>query len=296
MKPYCIIGQNYSINNDIVKQYCTDKINYTQKIFPDGERYIRILDTDKISEKDVVLINTLYPRQNDSFIETLFLIDALRKTPVKRLITIIPYLAYSRQDKQFLPGEPISAEIIIKSIRLAGADQLIVIDIHNPESLKSFNGCAINVLVSDILVKKALEYVDNPIIIAPDKGALGRVKYAAEKHSLEYDYLIKSRDRNTGEVSMSPKELKVHNRDVVIVDDIISTGGTIALAVKQIKKQGAREVIVAATHGLMIGNALEKIKNAGVEKIILGNTLGIKHNDNIIEYVEVLDKAFKLLN
>ena len=296
MKPYCIIGQNYRVDEEVIKEYCLDIINYTQKMFPDGEKYVRILDTEKITGKDIVLINTLYPRQNDSFIETLFLIDALRRTFVRKLVVIIPYLAYSRQDKQFLPGEPVSAEVIIKSIREAGADQLVVIDAHNPQSLKSFNGCAINVLVSDILVKKALEYVENPIILAPDKGALKRVEYAAVKHGLEYDYLIKSRDRITGEVSMTPKELNVHGRDVVIVDDIISTGGTIALATKHVKKQGARKVVVAASHGLMIGNALEKIKGAGVEKIILGNTLGIKHSDNIIEYVEVLGKAFELLS
>ncbi len=296
MKPYCIIGQNYRVDEEVIKKYCLDRINYAQKMFPDGEKYVRILDIDKITGKDVVLINTLYPRQNDSFIETLFLIDALRRTSVRKLVVIIPYLAYSRQDKQFLPGEPVSAEVIIKSIREAGADQLVVIDAHNPQSLKSFNGCTINVLVSDILVKKALEYVENPIILAPDKGALKRVEYAAEKHGLEYDYLIKSRDRITGEVSMTPKELNVHGRDVVLIDDIISTGGTIALATKHVKKQGARKVVVAASHGLMVGNALEKIKGAGVEKIILGNTLGIKHSDNIIEYVEVLGKAFELLS
>jgi len=296
MKPYCIIGQNYRVDKEMIKEYCSDRINYIQKIFPDGEKYVRILDTDKITGKDVVLINTLYPRQNDSFIETLFLIDSLRRTFVRKLIVIIPYLAYSRQDKQFLPGEPVSAEVIIKSIREAGADQLVVIDAHNPQSLRSFNGCTINVLVSDILVNKALEYVENPIVLAPDKGALKRVEYAAVKYGLEYDYLVKSRDRITGEISMTSKELNVHERDVIIVDDIISTGGTIALAIRHVKKQGARKVVVAASHGLMVGNALEKIKGAGVEKIILGNTLGIKHNDSTIEYVEVLGKALELLS
>ncbi|MCD6195326.1 MAG: ribose-phosphate diphosphokinase [Staphylothermus sp.] len=296
MKPYCIIGQNYRVDKEMIKEYCSDRINYIQKIFPDGEKYVRILDTDKITGKDVVLINTLYPRQNDSFIETLFLIDSLRRTFVRKLVVIIPYLAYSRQDKQFLPGEPVSAEVIIKSIREAGADQLVVIDAHNPQSLRSFNGCTINVLVSDILVNKALEYVENPIVLAPDKGALKRVEYAAVKYGLEYDYLVKSRDRITGEISMTSKELNVHERDVIIVDDIISTGGTIALAIRHVKKQGARKVVVAASHGLMVGNALEKIKGAGVEKIILGNTLGIKHNDSTIEYVEVLGKALELLS
>jgi ribose-phosphate pyrophosphokinase len=283
-----IIGKNYSVYGDsYVSATGFKHVGIFSKIFPDGEHYIRISDPEAIRNDKVLIINTMYPRQNDSLLETLMLIDAARRAGAREITVLITYLAYARQDKVFLNGEPITAEIVVKSIRMCDADSLAVIDIHNPETLRVFNGKSTNILVSDILVEKAIEYLEKPIIIAPDKGALGRARYAAEKLGLEYDYLVKSRDRITGEVSLSPKEVNVEDRDVVIVDDIISTGGTIALAAKTLYSKGARRIVVAATHGLLIGNALDKIRSSKVMKIYLANTLGVKHADPYIEVVDV---------
>lgn len=287
-----IAGKNYET---FAEKYASllgyELVDIQTKIFPDGEYYVRIKKPESISGNKVVIINTMYPRQNDSLLETLMLIDAARRSGAKDIVVIIPYLAYARQDKVFLEGEPVTASIVVKIIRTIGANALVVVDIHSVKTLEDFNGKTLNILVSDKLVEKALSILNDPIVIAPDKGALHRARYAAERHGLEYDYLIKKRDRITGEISMMPKELRIDGRDIVIIDDIISTGGTIANATRILRSHGARKIVVAATHGLFIGNAFEKIRSAGVEKIYVANTLGITHKEPLIETVDVSEKV-----
>ncbi|WP_244372362.1 ribose-phosphate diphosphokinase [Staphylothermus marinus] len=287
-----IAGKNYET---FAEKYASllgyELVDIQTKIFPDGEYYVRIKKPELISGNKVVIINTMYPRQNDSLLETLMLIDAARRSGAKDIVVIIPYLAYARQDKVFLEGEPVTASIVVKMIRTIGANALVVVDIHSVKTLEDFNGKTLNILVSDELVEKALSILNDPIVIAPDKGALHRARYAAERHGLEYDYLIKKRDRITGEISMMPKELRIDGRDIVIIDDIISTGGTIANATRILRSHGARKIVVAATHGLFIGNAFEKIRSAGVEKIYVANTLGITHKEPLIETVDVSEKV-----
>jgi len=291
MSVHLVVGSNYINQGELLaSKLGAEILGIHRKVFPDGELYVRISKPEKIREKVVIVANTLYPRQNDSLIETLLLIDAVKRNNPSKIILVIPYIAYSRQDKLFLPGEPISAEVILKTLNHIGGEYLVTIDIHSPQTLESFNGSTENILVSDILVEKALKYVENPIVLAPDKGAIGRAKYAAEKHGLEYDYLVKQRDRITGEITMIPKEINVKNRDVIIVDDIISTGGTIATAAELMLKQGARKVVLAASHGLLIGNALDKIKASGAVKLLLANTLGTKYDDPLIEIVDTTRK------
>jgi ribose-phosphate pyrophosphokinase len=257
------------------------------KEFPDGEQYVRIENPDLLSSRTAVVVNTMYPGQDKSVMETLMLVDACLRAGAVDVKLVIPYLAYSRQDKLFLAGEPVSFSIVLKTLRHLGATGLVTVDSHNPDKLTEFQGRVVNLLVSDLLVQEALKYSSNPIVIAPDKGALKRAEHAAVKLGLRFDYLVKTRDRVTGQVSYQPREIRIGGEDIVIVDDIISTGGTIAESSKLLLEAGASSVIVAATHGLLIGNALEKIRAAGVRKVILANTLGLKIQDDLVEYADV---------
>ena len=257
------------------------------KEFPDGEQYVRIENPDLLSSRTAVVVNTMYPGQDKSVMETLMLVDACLRAGAVDVKLVIPYLAYSRQDKLFLAGEPVSFSIVLKTLRHLGATGLVTVDSHNPDKLTEFQGRVVNLLVSDLLVQEALKYSSNPIVIAPDKGALKRAEHAAVKLGLRFDYLVKTRDRITGQVSYQPREIRIGGEDIVIVDDIISTGGTIAESSKLLLEAGASSVIVAATHGLLIGNALEKIRAAGVRKVILANTLGLKIQDDLVEYADV---------
>ncbi|MET1160167.1 MAG: ribose-phosphate diphosphokinase [Thermoprotei archaeon] len=289
MKKYIVYGLNYEDEaRELGSLVNAEVLNVKHKIFPDGERYLRIEHAEKLSNSVAIVVNTMFPNQNDSLVETLMLINAARKANASKVIAVIPYLAYARQDKVFLSGEPVSAELVVKSLRMSGADVLITVDVHSPAILEHFDGIAVNLLVSRELVEKALEYLENPVVIAPDKGALERARYAAENLGLEYDYLVKHRDRETGIVKIEPKEASVSGRDVVIVDDIISTGGTIAEASKLLLSIGARKIVVAATHGLLVGSALDKLRKAGVYRVLLANTVGVKYEDPLVEYVDIL--------
>ncbi len=271
-------------------------IGLAYKRFPDGEIYVRLEKPSIISDSITILLNTMYPCQNDMFIETLFLLNTVKRYNPKRIILCVPYLAYARQDKEFLSGEAISGEVIVRSLLLTGADTLVVVDIHAPHLLEHFRGSTVNVLISDLLVGEALKSMNEPLVLAPDKGAVGRARYAAEKLGLEYDYLEKHRDRITGEITIKPKRLSVKDRDVIIVDDIISTGGTIAKASKIVVEQGARKVYVAASHALLIGDALNKIKRSGAKMIIAANTLAQKIDNNFIRYVDVIPRLKEVID
>ena len=290
-------GHNYTDEAkelaDVLDAY---HIGLAYKRFPDGEIYVRLEEPNIISGSITVLLNTMYPSQNDMFVETLFLLNAVKRYSPKRVILCVPYLAYARQDKEFLPGEAISGEAIVRSLSLTDADTLVVVDIHAPHLLEHFRGNTVNVLISDLLVGEALKLMNNPLVLAPDKGAVGRARYAAEKLGLEYDYLEKHRDRITGEITIKPKRLSVKSRDVIIVDDIISTGGTIAKASRIVLEQGARKVYVVASHALLIGDALNKIKRSGAEMIIAANTLAQKINDNFIRYVDVIPRLKEVID
>jgi len=257
------------------------------KKFPDGEQYVRIENPDLLSSRTAVVVNTMYPGQDKSVMETLMLVDACLRAGAVDVKLVIPYLAYSRQDKLFFAGEPVSFSIVLKTLRHLGATGLVTVDSHNPDRLTEFQGRVVNLLVSDLLVQEALKYSSNPIVIAPDEGALKRAKHAAVKLGLRFDYLVKTRDRITGQVSYQPRETRIMGEDIILVDDIISTGGTIAESSKLLLEAGASSVIVAATHGLLIGNALEKIRAASVRKVILANTLGLKIQDDLVEYADV---------
>lgn len=280
---------------ELAKRIGAEVLSIKYKVFPDGEKYIRIENSDKIRGETVIISNTMYPSQNDSFIETLMLINASIKANASKVIAYIPYIAYSRQDKVFLPGEPVSAEIILKTLYSMGVNCILTIDIHSDHLLKDIGKCFHNILVFDYLYNRVKHFLNDPVVIAPDKGALNRAKYLADKYGLQYDYLVKERDRVTGVITIQPREIVVNGRDVVIVDDIISTGGTVAEASRKLIEKGARRIVICASHGLLIGNAIDNIKKSGVLKIALANTLGVKFQDPLIEYIDVSEKVASVL-
>ncbi|MCC6013149.1 MAG: ribose-phosphate diphosphokinase [Candidatus Verstraetearchaeota archaeon] len=245
--------------------------NVEYKIFPDGESYVRIVDN---IEDDVVIVNTTYPNQDKRIIELFLLIDNLKDLGAKKIKVVVPYIAYARQDRRFREGEAISINTILKLIEKIGADEFITVDIHKEYSLntikiKTRNLNAIEV-IADYL--KNINF-NNPYVLAPDKGALERAKKLGEIMKCEYGYFEKYRDRISGAIKIEEVDIDFKNRDVIIVDDVISTGGTIAITAKIVKEKGARRVIATCTHALLVKDALEKIKSAGVDEIIATDTV-----------------------
>jgi ribose-phosphate pyrophosphokinase len=257
--------------------------------FPDGESYVRVNYNFK-DEHAVVVQSTCYP-QNDNYIELFLLLDAIKDLGAKRVTAVVPYFGYARQDKRFKPGEAISVRTMCKLIERAGADDIITIDIHEDETMANFAIPAYN-LTAMALIGRYIARLDlcDPVVLAGDQGALTRAKRAAAEFMADYDYLHKTRQTST-KVTMQPKRLDVSGRDVVIVDDIISTGGTVIEAIKVLKKQGARAIYVACTHPVLVGNSLKKIIAAGARKVMATDT--IEHKISVISVAPVIAESIR---
>jgi ribose-phosphate pyrophosphokinase len=236
------------------------------KRFPDEEFYFRILDD--IKNKAVVIVQTTYPDPN--LVELFLIQNAAEEAGAKKITVVIPYFGYARQDTKFQEGEAVSAKALARLISL-NADEVITIDPHKEHildffSTKAKSGTAVPEIASYLKEKN----ID--MVLAPDKGAKNRAKRAAEIINCDFDYMQKTRiDGST--VEMKPKQLDAKNKTVAIIDDIISTGGTMALAIKELKGQGAKKVFVACTHGLFASDAIKKLSSAGCDEIISTDTI-----------------------
>ena len=259
-------------------------VEIESKRFPDGELYVRILE--KIKGEDIYIIQTTYPDEN--IVELFLLLDAVKRSEAKSVTVIIPYFGYARQDKQFKEGEPISAAILAQLISTL-SDKVITIDPHKEHILNFFTVPAESVSAIPSIASY-LEDKEIDLVLSPDHGALNRAKKAAELLKCDVDYLEKKRiDGNT--ISISPKNLDVKGRTVAIIDDIISTGGTMAEAINQLRIQKAETIYVACTHGLFAGSAIKKLQKAGCDEIIATDT--IQSSFSIVSVTSVLNRIFE---
>jgi ribose-phosphate pyrophosphokinase len=224
------------------------------KRFPDSECYARLLDD--VKGEDVVVVQNTYP--DDNLVEHLILQDAARLSGAGRVFSVIPYFGYARQDKQFKPGEPVTARLMARTAE-ANADGTILIDIHNLSTLEEYRKKAVNASAVPSLARFLSETEKIDVVLSPDKGSLGRAGEAARLMKCRFDHLEKTRiDGST--VTIKPKELDVAGLNVAIVDDIIATGGTIAASAEQLKKRGAKRIVAACTHGLYTGGGLARLR------------------------------------
>ena len=255
------------LGNSIAEILGIETVRIAHKKFPDGESYIRF--EGEVAGEEVAIVQTTGPPQDTNLIQLFILADAAKDLGAKRVIAVVPYLAYARQDKRFLPGEAISIQTIGKLLKASGIDELLTVNVHQEKVLEKFEIPARNVsaigLLANYFKSRGLE---GAFALAPDKGASEFAIEASKILGGGYGWLHKERDRYTGEVKTEEKTLDVSGKDAIIFDDIISTGGTTANAVKILKKQGARRIFAACVHPLMIGNAKERILQSGAEEIV----------------------------
>ena len=261
-----------SLAKELSKKIKANFVKSEIKVFPDGESKITLIG--KISKKKSIVLQSISPPVDTNLVQILSLITKAKENS-SEVVVVIPYMGYARQDREFLPGEIITMKILGKLFKSAGASKIIIVDIHSSIGLKYFSIKTKNVTAIPDLVGyfKKLS-LKNPLIVSPDQGGKERAKEFAKEFNSDYIALEKTRDRKTGKVKIKTKNLEeVKNRDLILVDDIISTGGSIIKATQFLKKQKCKRIYVACTHALLMNDAEKKIKKAGVTSIISTNTI-----------------------
>jgi ribose-phosphate pyrophosphokinase len=237
------------------------------KTFPDGEYCLRF--EGELKGEEAILVQSTGPPQDTNIIQLLLMIDATKDLGAKKVTAIVPYLAFARQDKRFLPGEAVSVTTFVKLIEACGADRFLTVNIHSKDILKRFSIPTQNLSAITTLAQHFKNRgLEGAFSLSPDKGAIELAEEANQVLGGGCGWLRKERNRFTGEIQVEEKRFNVKGRDVVVFDDIISTGGTIAKAVKMLKTQGARRVYAACVHPLLIGEAEKKIVECGAEEIV----------------------------
>ena len=273
MVKFAVIGGNASkdLAKRIARRLKAPYIETQTKIFPDGESKIAF---KRIPKKSTILVvQSTYPPVDTNLLQALSIISQAKKASSK-IYAIIPYMGYARQDKQFLSGEAVTMSIVAKMLQAAGATKVIIVDIHSKTALNHFKIPTESVSAIPELAKyfKKLK-LKNQLVVSPDMGGSSRAKKFAGLLNTDFVTLKKSRNRKTGKVRIQSSKVDVRGRDLIVVDDIISTGGSVIRATQFLKRQKCKRIFVACTHGLFIGDAERKIKKAGVSQIISTNTI-----------------------
>ncbi len=265
-------------------------VEVESKVFPDGESYVRF--TRDVEGKDLVVVQSCYPPQDKHFVELLLMVKTAKELGARRVAAVVPYLAYSRQDKRFLEGEAVSGRVLLELLGAAGVDFLVTVDIHSESILEGLGYEAVNVTAMPLLARYLADLgLERPLVLSPDRRREREAGIVARELGTEHSWLEKTRDLKTGEVKTQVKELPVEGRDVVIVDDIISTGGTIANAARIVKEQGARRVVAACTHPILSPGAEERMRSAGVE-IVVG-TDSVESSVSLVTVAPAVAEALK---
>jgi ribose-phosphate pyrophosphokinase len=257
--------------NKIAKRLGAQLVPAELRVFSDGESKIKIGKAGK----NCVVVQSTHPPADTHLMQAMMMTRKCADEGAREVCAVIPYLAYARQDRAFLEGEAVSIALVAKLLEAAGVKHVITVDIHSKLAMSHFasvqNVSSIPLLADYAASKLKLR---RPIVVSPDSGGGDRAKEFARRLKSDVVTLKKSRDRTTGEVRVDEKlDIDVSARDAVLVDDMISSGGSIVKAAEILRKKGAGKVYAMCAHGLLIGNAAQKINAAGVQDIITTNSV-----------------------
>ena len=245
--------------------------------FPNGEVYARYKES--VRGADVFIVQSLCDPVNDNLMELLVMIDAARRASAKRITAVIPWYAYSRQDRKTKPREPITARLVANMIQAAGAERVMTMDLHvgQIEGFFSFPVDHLTAMHSFVDYFRDRGFMDaaDAVVVAPDTGEAKLASRLADHLGLPWAIMNKMR-RDAGQSEVTHVIGEVRGRRAIMIDDVIATGGTVVRAAERLIEEGATEVHVAATHGEFSGSAYEKIENSLIEEVVVTDTLPLK--------------------
>jgi len=249
--------------------------------FSDGEINIKIKES--VRGKDVFIIQPTSAPANANLMELLIMVDALKRSSAKSITAVVPYYGYARQDRKAEPRVPISAKLVANLMETAGITRVVTVDLHASQIQGFFDIPVDNlygaILFNDYVKSKNLK---NPIVASPDIGGVARARYFAKSLGLDMVIVDKRRERaNESEVMNIIGDVK--GKDVIIIDDMIDTAGTMVKAAKALKDKGAVSVMACCTHPVLSGPAYERIENGALDELVITNTIPIKRESKKIK-------------
>jgi len=260
--------------------------------FANGELYTRPMES--VRGADCYVLQSHCAPVNDHIMEQLITIDALRRASARRITAVMPFYGYSRQDKKVLPREPISARLVGDLFMTAGADRLVSVDLHTGQLQgfiqKPFDHLTAIPMIGDYLA----DQIDGRIaVLSPDAGGVKRAeRYARRLNDASVAFIYKRRDPSEHNVSHALSMAgRVKDKHVVIVDDMIDTAGTVCNAAEMMREYGALSVRIAATHAILSEPAIDRLKNAPVDEVIVTNTLPVSADAMALDKLKVLSIA-----
>lgn len=280
-------------SNPILAESIANELNLklsdvTVRTFSDGE--ISILVNEDVSGCNCFIVQSVCSPANNNFMELLLLTDALKRAGSNKIIAVLPYLAYTRQDKQLEYGEPISASVVAKLIETAGIDEVITLELHSKQIQGFFNIPTQNLSCCDLAVSTLQNYVKQKngqfVLLAPDFGSVAKNRKLAEKLDVPLVIMEKNRPKaNSCEILSVLGDAT--NKHVLIYDDLIDTAGTICSAANLIiENNGALSVNVFAVHAVLSGPATERIENSAINQIFVTNSINPIKESNKIKVVD----------
>jgi len=281
---------NPLLSKSISKQLKLKLINTNIKNFADGEIYVEI--NENIRGNSVFVVQSTSTPANDNLMELLLCIDALKRSSAKNITAVIPYFGYARQDRKVVPRTSISAKVVSNLITNAGANRIVTVDLHAGQIQGFFDMPVDNLFTTPIFaryIKKNIKS-NNLTCVSPDAGGIERTRGLAKKINAELAIIDKRRPQ-AGKSQVMNIIGDIKNKNCIIVDDIIDSGGTIVNAVEALIKKGAKDVHVFVTHAVLSGDAVNKIKKSKIKKLIITDTIDNSRRIKNISKIQVLSIA-----
>lgn len=289
---------NLSLSKEISNYLETPLVDVLLTRFSDGE--IRVQINENVRGADVFVIQSLSHPTNDSIMELLLLLDALKRSSVHRITAVIPYYAYARQDRKDKPRVPISAKLLADLIQTAGAHRVLTVDLHSAQIQGFFNIPVDNIFALPVIYEylKA-KNIEDLVIVSPDAGGVERARMLQNRLGGNLAIIYKKRPA-PNVVETLDVIGDVSGKNAVIIDDIIDTAGTIVAAADMLISKGAKSVIAACTHPVFSGPAVERLKNSSIQEVIATNTIPVDGKEfdklTVISVAELLGEAIKRIN
>jgi ribose-phosphate pyrophosphokinase len=262
------------------------------KTFANGE--IKCQFSESVRGSDVFIIQSHFEPINDSIMEQLIMIDAAKRGSAKRITAVCPYFGYSRQDRKAEGRDPITAKLLANMLVAAGANRMVSVDLHSAQIQGFFDKPVDHLIAMPVLLDHLrAQGGSDLVIVSPDAGRIKVAERYAQHLQADLAFVYKTRPKGTGTVEAREVIGDVKGRRCVLTDDMIDTAGTIVAAADLLKARGASEVWAMATHGLLSGGAVDRLKNSALERVVLTDTVPLPP-EKAIDKIEVLSVARRI--